>query len=175
MPESASHAAHSEPKSRAGIVGPLALVVALVGAALAGLALYRSGGETRSAAPASAAQPAATDQQSGDPKMRTCEAFSTVRNAVSLQTHQDLGTEPVALQAVAANARLAMIGGAIYLQNRTDPAAPAELVTAITSFTDGLQAIGVNALAGITNEDATQAGRLRDAQVLSDRIVELCK
>ena len=64
------------------------------------------------------------------------------------------------------------------LQNNLDPdvaEAPEELVTAINSFTDALQAVGVNALAGITNEDAAQAARLQDAQKLSDRIVELCK
>ena len=34
---------------------------------------------------------------------RICGAFDTVRNAVSLQTNADLGADPVAVQAVAAN------------------------------------------------------------------------
>jgi hypothetical protein len=184
QPEYQNDASHrsggrrAAPASRTGVVAPIALAVALVGTALAGLALYRSMGETPPAsvpAPVDVEQPNAADQQSGDAKAHLCEAFGTVRQAVALQTHLDLGTDPVALQAVAANARLAMVGGAYYLQSRIEPGAPDDLVSAIHSFTDALQAVGVNALAGITNADPAQAARLQDAQVVSERIVEQCK
>jgi hypothetical protein len=188
MPESTSHddvpakfiGKHgSQPKPRLGVVAPLALVVALVGAGLAGLALYRSERETPSPAAAGPAvgigQPDATEQQPGAARAQLCEAFATVKNAVTIQTHANLGPDPVALQAVAANARLAMIGGADYLQRRIDPAAPADLVGAVRSFTNDLQDIGVNALAGVGNDDAAQAARLKAAQTASDQIAELCK
>ena len=43
------------------------------------------------------------------------------------------------------------------------------------AIADGLRAIAVNALAGVSNEDPAQAGRLRDTQAAGDRITELCK
>lgn len=179
MPESASHSAATDTSKSGGrLVGPIALVIAIVGAVLAGFALYRSGGEAQPAPAAGSApveEPEATAQDRDDAKAQLCDAFGTVRRAVSLQTHADLGADPVALQAVAANARLAMIGGADYLRGKIDAAAPADLVGEVQSFSDGLQAIGINALAGITNEAPDQGARLQEAQTVSDRIVELCK
>ena len=50
-----------------------------------------------------------------------------------LQTHADLGPEPVALAAVAGNARLALFGGGQYLLNSLDSATPPELADAVRS------------------------------------------
>src|SRR3954467_1164688 len=86
-----------------GWIAPVALVIALIAAGLAGWALLRPAPST----PAPAAAP-----QSGDPKGSACDAYRTVSAAVSLQTHADPGAE---VQGVAANARLAMSGGATYL------------------------------------------------------------
>jgi len=107
--------------------------------------------------------------------MHTCADFTTVHTAVSLQTHADLGTDPVAVQAVAANARLSMAAGGSYLLSRLDPATPRDLATAVRSFANNLQDIAVNAMAGVPNEDPAQAARLQDAQAGNDRIANLCK
>ncbi len=163
-------------KPRIGLIAPVALAVALVGTGLAAVALHRSG------APDSAAHSTATTTNAPVPaadvaaaKARACAAFKTVRDAVTRQTHTDLGNNPVAVQAVSANARLAMIGGADYLLSLTDPAVPADLTATIDTFTDGLRAIAMNLLAGVGDDDKAQTDRLRDTQAAGDHITELCK
>jgi hypothetical protein len=123
---------------------------------------------------ASTTAPPATGQQIAAAKARACTASNTVSTAVSLQTHADLGSDPVAVQAVAANARLSMAAGGSYLLTRLDPATPPPLAAAIHSFTDNLQEIAMNTLAGVSNDDPAQASRLRDAQATSAQIADLC-
>jgi hypothetical protein len=146
-------------------VGPVALAVALVAIGIAVWALVRQ--------PAGAASP--TSQQIADAKGRACTAFTTVRTAVSVQTHANLGPDPVAIQAVGANGRLAMVAGATYLNAHLDPATPADLATAIRSFATDLQEIPMNAMAGLPRDDPNQAARLRDGEALSVRIADMCK
>jgi hypothetical protein len=98
-----------------------------------------------------------------------------VRKAVSLQTNADLGPDPVAKEAVAANARLATLGGGEYLLSRLDPATPPELPGAVRSFANNLQDIGMNQLVGVPNTDPALAARLSEAQKASTQIAELCK
>ena len=128
---------------------PAALLVAVVAVALAIWALTSAS----SNAPAAA-------KLAGDPKMRVCTAFDTVSKAVQLQTHADLGPDPVAQSAVAGNARLALVGGGQYLLSRLDSETPPELADAVSSFAHELQDIGMYALAGVPNSDSVQAGRL---------------
>ncbi|AKK28895.1 hypothetical protein [Mycobacterium sp. EPa45] len=160
---STSHRPTHQSRSSVGWVAPLALVVALIAAGLAGWALLRP-------APSSPAPAAAP--QSGDPKASACDAYRTVSAAVSLQTHADPGAE---VQGVAANARLAMSGGATYLLAHLSPATPGDLADAIRGFAAGLQDISVNALAGVPNTDPIQAERLSNAEKANSRIAELCK
>ena len=141
----------------------VALLIAIVAVALAIWALMSAS----SKAPATAL--------AGDPKMRVCTAFATVSNAVNLQTHADLGPDPVAGSAVAGNARLALVGGGQYLLSRVDSATPPELADAVRSFGNVLQDIGMNALAGETNTDATQAARLAEGDATRKQIVDLCR
>lgn len=113
--------------------------------------------------------------QDGDPKTEICAAFNTVANAVSVQTHADLGPDPVAQKAVAANARLAMIGGGDYLLNRLGPATPPELADAVRSFANDLVTIGMNALAEVPASEPAQAARLNAGEARRTQIAELCK
>lgn len=155
---------HSATTSRsAGWIAPAALVISLIAVAGAGWALLR---------PAPAATTPAAASQSGDPKANACDAYRLVTSAVSLQTHADGGTE---VQGVAANARLAMSGGATYLQAHLNSGTPNDLADAIRTFATGLQDISMNALAGVANSDPTQADRLRNAETANSRIAELCK
>ena len=125
-------------------------------------------------APAPSTAPASAEQ-TAQAKARACSAYTTVSTAVSLQAHANLGIELVAVQAVAANARLAMGDGGSYLLAHLDPATPPDLAAAMRSFADGLQDITMNALAGVTNDDPAQAARLRDAETASARVADLCK
>jgi hypothetical protein len=158
-----SHRPTRPSRSSLGWLAPLALVVALIALGLAGWAVFKP-------APSSPAPVAAP--QNGDPKAAACDAYHTVSTAVSLQTHADPGAE---VQGVAANARLAMSGGATYLLAHLSPATPAELADAIRGFATGLQDISMNALAGVPNSDPKQAERLSKAETANSRITELCK
>lgn len=142
----------------------IALVIAVVAVALAAWAAFRP-----------VPQPTATSQLTGDPKTRVCNVFITVSNAVSEQTHADLGPDPVALKAVAGNARLALVGGAEYLLNSLDSKTPAELADPVRKFAYNLQDIGMNALAEVPNSDPVQAARLRDGEASRTQIADLCK
>ena len=153
-------------------IAPAALVIALVGTGLATWSLLRPTPEPQIVA---VATPAATPEQITDAKVKVCNAFNTVRTAVQLQTHGDLGPDPIAQQAVAANARLAILGGGSYLLAQLDPAAPPDLADAARSFAGSLQAIAMNTLAGVANDDPTQAGRLRDGEADNNKVADLCK
>jgi len=144
-------------------VAPIALLVALVAVGLAIWALLKAPSED----PAGA-------QRAGD-KTQVCNAFNTVTKAVSLQTHTDLGQDPVALQAVAGNARLALFGGGQYLLGQLGADTPHELADAVRSFATNLEDIGMNALAGVPNGDPVQEGRLRAGEDSRTKIVDLCK
>ena len=145
-------------------VAPAALAIAVIASGLAIWALMRTPGE-----------PADTARQPDDPKAQVCVAFDTVRKAVSVQTNADLGPDPVAKDAVAANARLATLGGGEYLLSRLYPATPPELADAVRSFANNLQDIGMNQLAGVPNSDPNLAARLSEAQAASQEIADLCK
>jgi hypothetical protein len=115
------------------------------------------------------------ETQPADAKARVRAAYELVAKAISLQTHADGGSDPVAVTAVAANARLSMSAGAAYLLSRLDPATPRELAAAVRSFAELLEDITMNSLAGVANEVPEQAARLRAAEAASTRIAELCK
>ena len=61
---------------------------------------------------------------------------------------------------MAGNARLSLIGGGEYLLSRLDDQTPPDLADAVRLFANNLEDIGVNALAGATNDDPQQAARL---------------
>jgi hypothetical protein len=111
----------------------------------------------------------------GDAKIRVCTAFDTVSKAVPLQTHLDLGPDPVAQVAVAANARLSLIGGGQYLLNSLDSATPPQLADAVRSFASYLQDIGMYRLAGVTDDDPDEANRLTQGDVARKRVADLCR
>ena len=141
---------------------PAALVIAVVAAALAIWALVSASSN-------------GSKTLAGDPKTRVCAAFGTVSKAVPLQTHNDLGPDPVAQEAVAGNARLALFGGGQYLLNSLDSATPAQLADPVRSFGNSLEDIGMHALAGEVSSDPAQAARLAEAESTRKQIVDLCK
>ena len=118
---------------------------------------------------------AAPAGQSGDSKAQVCGAFELVRTSVSIQTNTNLGPDPVAVQAVAANARLATLGGGQFLLAKLDGAVPSELADAVRSFATNLEYIGMSQLAGERVDDPAQSNRMNDAQTAANRVTELCK
>ncbi len=143
---------------------PVAIVLGVVAVALSVWALLAGGTKDS----ASSALP-------GDPKMRVCNAFETVSRGVALQTHNDLGQDPVAQAAVAGNARLALVGGGDYLLRQLDSSTPSQLADATRAFARDLQDIGINALAGVQNSDPGQAARLAEGDSARKQVADLCK
>jgi hypothetical protein len=146
-------------------VAPAAVLIAVISLAVAVWALLR---------PAPPDDPP-TEQQIADAKGRACAAYTTVRIAVLAQTNADPGTDPVAGQAVAANARLAMASGGSYLLDHLDPATPPQLAESMRSLAANLQDLSINALAGRGNNDPEQVARLQDFNVVSAEITDQCK
>ncbi|MGB0971470.1 MAG: hypothetical protein ACPGVG_10965 [Mycobacterium sp.] len=160
----------------------ITLVIALIAVGLAVWALARTPEEPSAAqgAPsgdaAQGAEPgdAAEVAELGDVKQRVCDAAQVVAVAVQLQTNTTLGSDPAAVEAVAANARLAMLGGGDYLLSQIEPGTPEDLAEAARSFGTTLRVIGINLLAGVPNADPAQDARLRDAEKTRDKLAELC-
>ncbi len=152
-----------EPQGISRFAAPAALVIAVVAVILAIWALV--GGSSGNSGAA----------MGGDPKTRVCSAFGTVSKAVPLQTHIDLGPDPVAQAAVAGNARLALFGGGQYLLNSVGSDTPSDLADPVRKFGNSLQDVAMHALAGEVNSDAAQAARLTEADATRKQIVELCK
>lgn len=148
-------------------VAPVSLIVAVIAVAVAVWALVRPAPQ-----PPAPAGPTAAEIKTATAK--ACGAYATVSKAVTIQTHVDLGQDPVALAAVAANARLAMAEGAAYLLSHVDSDTPDELDELIRKFADDLHAISMGALAGQVNTDAGQATRLMDAEKTGNKIEAFC-
>lgn len=159
---------HRSERTRSRSAAPVALAVAVIAAALAVWALV-----TRPTVPAETGS-APTAQQAEEAKQRVCAAFDVVRTAVSVQTNANLGDDVVAREAVAANARLASIGGGGYLLSTVDPATPPELAEAARSFARLLQGIGARQLAGVPVTDPTLTAEVDGVQAASTRVAESC-
>ena len=153
------------PESKPSWIAPVALVIAVVAVALAVWSLVRP--------------PSSSDASGVSPdeaKTQVCAAFDMVRQAVFLQTNANLGPERVAVEAVAANARLATLGGGQFLLARLDGTpVSADLDKEVRSFANQLELIGMRQLAGVSGDDPGQATHMSDAQASAERIVELCK
>ena len=76
---------------------------------------------------------------------------------------------------MAGNARLSLVGGGEYLRSRLDDQTPPDLAEAVRLFANNLDEIGMNALAGATNDDPQQAARLSAGEDGRNKIAGLCK
>lgn len=119
-----------------------ALVIAVIAVAVAVAAWFR---------PAHDGATTFTGDQVNQAKANVCSTYTTVRKAVVLNTHLNNPNpnDPTGQLAVAANARLALLGGGSYLQDRLDaePAAPADLANAVRSMANTIEQLGIAYLA----------------------------
>lgn len=94
--------------------------------------------------------------QSGDAKTNLCAAYKVVHQRVVTNTHWagPGANAPVGHLAVAANARLALLGGGAYLRDslaaQTSP--PADLAKPVDSLAATIEQLGVNYLANASND-----------------------
>ena len=143
----------------------LALAVALLSTGLSAAALVRTldrGADY-------------SDEQRSAATARICTAFDTVRAGVATNTNVTAPADISGSLAAAANARLALTDGGLYLMARLDPATPADLADAVRTFADALMDIGAAATAGAPNTDPTQAKRLEAAESASAAVSNRCR
>ena len=143
-------------------------IIAVTALGLAGWALLRSG---------SGSEQDYSDSQPAEAKTKICAVFDVVRRGVNRNTSLSVpgGTDDIAgTLAVAANARISLYSGGLYLLDRLDPATPTELADEIRGFANLLTDIGAAATAGAMDSDPDQAARLRDADAANTKLGELC-
>jgi len=113
-------------------------VVAVAGVSLAALAYFHPAHNGASAI-----------QQGGDAKANVCSAYASVKKAVVLNTHLRANpNDATAGLAVAANARLALLGSGAYLRERlsANSKTPADLANAVNSLANTTEQLGINYL-----------------------------
>jgi len=145
-----------------------ALVVAFLSLGVSGFALVRSFDR----------EPDYTDEQRATATSKICTAFDTVRTGVATNTNTTPpgGADDITgALAVAANARLALSDGGLYLLARLEPATPDDLATAVRSFADALLDVGAAATAGVPNTDPEQTRRLAAAEQAAAAVSDRCR
>jgi hypothetical protein len=117
-----------------------------------------------------------SDQQSAQAKANVCAAVGPVHKAVWAGTPNPHPGDPVAQLSVAANVRLAMLGGGSYLRETlaAEPATPADLAKAVTSMATTLQQMGINYLARTGNKPAMDSLQ-HELESKGAQVVGLCK
>jgi hypothetical protein len=123
-----------------------ALALAAIAVAVAIAAFFR---------PMHASTPSFSAQQAADGKTHVCAAYITVRQGVVTNTHlaNPVPNDPAGQLAVAANARLALVGGGAFLRDRVaaEPAAPADLAKAAGSMGNTIEELGIGYLAELNS------------------------
>jgi hypothetical protein len=151
-------------------IAPAALALALLATAGAGYAVFKPAPQPKDAAPVFFSGPTADN-----PKDAACKAADLVATGVMRQSQVNLGPEPAALETVAANTRLAMAGGALYLRDNVPVNTPPELAEPITTLSKQLQEAAQHFFVGQTSSDPEQGRRLSTAAESTKKIAELCK
>jgi hypothetical protein len=177
-PEDGESAPKDGPKSRFPTIGgwkshwPTFAAVAIAVVA-AGLAI---GGWFR---PPHSASPTFTGQQIADAKTNVCTAYAAVHQVVFVNAHlvNPVKDDPIGTLAVAANVRLALLGGAAYLRDRVaaEPAAPAELVSALNAMANTIEQLGISYLSGASNSVLERLRNELNSEIAIAQIEGLCK
>jgi hypothetical protein len=124
-----------------------ALAIALIATAVAVAAWFRPAPQSGS--------PTFTGQQTAQAKSNVCSAYTAVHQGVVRNTHlaDPNPRDPAGQLAIAANARLALLGGGAYLRDRVaaHPATPADLAQAVNSMGTTIEQLGVGYLEAASN------------------------
>jgi hypothetical protein len=140
-----------------------ALAIAVIAAVLAALAYFHP-----------AHKDAAAAQQGGDAKANVCSAYKAAHRSVVINTHLQSPNPDLQL-AIAANARLALIGGGSYLQDRlaANTAAPTDVANAANSFANTVQQLGINYMTDARADVQDPLRHELDSQIT--QLDKLCK
>lgn len=152
-------------RSRSTALALFALLLALAALALSGWTWWQ--GRAPSYDPA--------DQAIA--KDTTCRAYQQVRTGVDTNTHlapPGGDADVTSVLAVAANARVALLGGGQYLLDTVTPATPPDLAAASRDFGMTLMQFGAAAVAGAPDDDPDQQARKRDLDGLEATLDGMC-
>jgi len=115
--------------------------------------------------------------QSGDARTNLCASYTVVHQAVISNTHlaNPGGKDPSGQLAVAANARLALLGGGAYLRDslNAQTAPPADLAEAVNSLAATIEQLGVNYLANAKNDAQAPLRHDLDSEIAT--LKKLCE
>ncbi len=107
--------------------------------------------------------------QSGDAKTNLCDAYKVVHQGVVTNTHLAIPNPNDASGhfAIAANARLSLLGGGAYLRDALDAqtAPPADLAKATNAMAATIEQLGVNYLADATDEQQQPLRKDLDSEI----------
>lgn len=151
-------------------IAPAALVLSLLAAGAAGWSLFKPAPEAKEVASVIFSGP-----EADNPKDAACKATDLVATGVMRQSQVNLGPEPAALETVAANTRLAMASGAVYLRDTVPVNTPPELAEPIATLAKQLQDAAQHFFVGQTSGDPEQSARLAAAAESTKKVAELCK
>ena len=119
--------------------------------------------------------PEYTPDQQAAAQSTACLAYSTVRTGVANNTNLSSPDGGVTgSMAVAANARVALIGGGQYVLSRVEPATPPELAEPLREFGNKLMDFGAAATAGALNTDPEQVALRGEIDGLNTSLGQLC-
>jgi hypothetical protein len=118
--------------------------------------------------------PKYNDEQVAQAKTKICTEYQKVRQGVVLNTGRNIGEDPAAVFATAANARMALFDGSAFMLTKLaeEPATPAELAAAVRSVADVSQQLTIDYLAELPDLD-TQAS-LTAVDTASAKVFEIC-
>jgi uncharacterized protein YbjT (DUF2867 family) len=120
--------------------------------------------------------PGFTGQQTADAKKHVCTTYQIARQAVVINTHlaNPRGDDQIGTLAVAANARLALVGGGSYLRESlaSEPATPTDLAKAVKAMAGTIEQLGMDYLAGAPS--STQDALRSDLDKEISAINQLC-
>jgi hypothetical protein len=148
----------------------IAIVIAVIAIAVAIGAWFRPIPE-----PETPAAKTYSEQEVADAKTAVCDAYTLVHNAIVVTNNKSGGSDPTAILAVAANARLSAHAGGQYLTEILGqyPATQNELAQGIRDLATNLEKLTLEYLGETPN--AEQDPLLRSADDATARIKQHCE
>ena len=129
----------------------------------------------RPVAPDPVAAPTYSDEEVAAATAKVCAAFELVDRALRKATNAEGGDDPALQQAVAANARLALVAGAAMLKDSLAPEVAKGIAESIGTFVAVANEMAVRYLAGSTADDADVAHLKGQIESLADELNAGCR
>lgn len=106
------------------------------------------------------ATPTYSDAQVATARDHVCATYDKVHHAVLVNTGRTGGDDPTAVLARAANARIALFDGGVYLSTQLaeEPATPPDLTKAVRALVTAYQQLAIDYLADADDSDKKASG-----------------